>query len=342
MIRTRTTVVIGAEGGCELQLPSSAEMMARVAQGFEFRRMGTERETRDTTILAEYLGNVAKRLQKPEEEVRAAAERFRLATHIGRSVDALIDQNDNDPLVAMCGKLAIAHVTCQSEARSILRAEPRTPGELPIQGSDTWLFQLAQLITSGVTSRQIEHCMDELTVITFGYDRSFEHFLPWALSMAFGMDLVEARHIVAAKLRIIHPFGAAGRLPWQSGKGPECDWGVEQPRNILAIAAQLRTSSEALRDSHVRKTIRYAVGEARRLVFLGFAFQPQHVDLLIDHSLMRDPEILAMVCDQPPAIQAAILRVLKRKTGIIRDELIVPVDAKAGDLLRDYGLLLES
>ena len=342
MIRTKTTLVVGAGTALELQMPTNADLLSRIAQGFEFVRLGTETETRDNVLLAGYLSKAAGRLGKGDDDARLAAERIRQATKIGRSLDSIIDQHDTEPLIALCGKLAIVHYVCQGEARSLLRPEPRFAGDLPIQGTDTWLYQLGQLITDGVPRSRIDQCFNELTIINFNYDRAIEHFMPFALNLAFGMTLKEAQQLVAAKLRIFHPQGAIGRLPWQQSDAPEVEWGTEQPWNIHNLAVQIRSPAETARDQRNVQAIRGAVAGAKRLVFLGFGYQPQSIDLLIDYSLSHDPEILASVSDHPKAIQASIQRVLKRKTGIDREDLVMLVDSRSNDVLRDYSLLLES
>jgi hypothetical protein len=175
----------------------------------------------------------------------------RIASKLARSVDSLLDQHDTDQLISAAVKLAIVHFICQAEAKSTLRAEPRIAGDLPIQGTDTWLYQLGQLVTSGVPRSQVERCLDDLSIIRFNYDRSIEHFLPWAMVMAFGMELKEAQAIVAAKLRIIHPYGTIGQLPWQKGEAADCDWGTEQPWNIHNLSTLTRFAQHAVESSRI-------------------------------------------------------------------------------------------
>ncbi len=54
MIRTKTTLVIGAGAGAEIELPDRRELLNKVAQGFDFSRLGTELQTRDMQILASH------------------------------------------------------------------------------------------------------------------------------------------------------------------------------------------------------------------------------------------------------------------------------------------------
>ncbi len=342
MIRSKTTLIVGAGASCELQFPSNEELLTRVGQTFDFTRFGTGVQMKDSVLLAQYLQKSAARIGKNEADIRAAAERIRIASKLTRSIDSLLDQHDTDQLITIAGKLAIVHFISQAEAKSILRAEPRLAGELPIQGADTWLYQLGQLVTSGVPRSQVEKCLDDLSIISFNYDRSIEHFLPWAMVVAFGMELKEAQAIVAAKLRIIHPYGTVGRLPWQKGEAADCEWGTEQPWNIHNLAMMIRTSAEVQRDQQMMMQIRSSISGARRIVFLGFGFQPQNVDLLVDYGLSHDPEFAVTVHGMSRSNRESIIRMMKRKFGVEHDELLLVLDAKCNDLMRDFSLLLES
>lgn len=342
MIRTKTTFVIGAGASMELSLPGNDELLAKIGQSFEFARLGTDTQTRDALLLYQYLAKLAARIGKGEEDVLRAAERLRVASKLGRSIDTVLDQHDTDPLIAASAKLAIVHFLCQAEAKSILRLTPRVPGDLPIQGTETWLYQLGQLVTSGVPRSQVERSLDDISIICFNYDRSIEHFLPHAMVMAFGMSLKEAQLIVSARLRIYHPYGTIGRLPWQPGETAEVEWGTEQPWNIHNLAAGIRTSGEIMRDHQALMQMRGMVSNAKRIVFLGYGFQPQNIDMLIDYGLSHDPEVIATVFGMSPTNVNSITRMLRRKCGMETDENLIIAAQRANDVMRDFSLLLES
>ncbi|MBV1918774.1 MAG: hypothetical protein KUG65_12045 [Sphingomonadaceae bacterium] len=342
MIRSKTTLIVGAGASCELQLPSNEELLVKIGQSFDFTRFGTGLQIKDSVLLAQYMQKLSARLGKNDQDVHRAAERIRIASKLTRSIDSLLDQHDTNSLLTAAGKIAIVHFICQAESKSILRKEPRVPGDLPIQGADTWLYQLGLLVTSGVPRSQVEKCLDNLSIVNFNYDRSIEHFLPHAMVIAFGMELGEAQKIVAAKLRIIHPYGTVGRLPWQLGETADCEWGTEQPWNIQNLGSMIRTSSEVAGDQRMLMDVRGAVSNAKRIVFLGFGFQPQNVDLLVDYGLSHDPEVAATVYGLSQTNRTSVIRMLKRKMSIEDEESLLIMNAKCVDLMRDYSLLLES
>lgn len=342
MIRTKTTFIVGAGASCELQMPSGPELVTRIAQALDFARYGAELQTRDSTLMVQYLAKAASRGGAGEDVMHAAALRIRTAAKLGGSIDAILEQHNNDPMILMCGKLAIVHFICQAEAKSTLRLTPRVEGDLPLQGTESWLYQLATLITSGVPRSQAERCLDDLTVISFNYDRSLEHFLPHAFVMAFGMTLQEAQRLIAAKLKVLRPYGSVGRLPWQPGDMPECEWGTENPWNIHTLAGHIKTLSERQNDRQLIMALQHAVANAKRLVLLGFGFQPQNIDLLFDRGLSHQPEVLMTLYDMAPTNRNAVIRTVKRKTGLERDDQLMVMTARCYEMMRDYSMLLES
>jgi hypothetical protein len=341
MIRSRTTFIVGAGAGSEVQMPTGAELTQRIAQSFDFERFSGDIQTRDNTILQQYLARLAAPLNATGEEMRAAADRIFKAATLTGSIDAILEQQGADPLVAAAGKIAVAHFICQAESKSILRPEPKAPGELPMGGTENWLYEMARLITSGVPRGQAERCLDNVSVVSFCYDRGLEHFLPYTFTMAFGMALEEAQAIVAARLRVLRPYGSVGRLPWQAGDAPDCAWGVEMPPNINRLAGQVRTLAELRHDGQTLAAIGQAMTGAERLAVLGFGFDPGNVELLFSSPLEPGAEMLVTLHEMAPAARTAAETLLKRKTGLAGDRLIA-VTSRSFEAIRDYTLLLES
>lgn len=344
MLRTKTTMIIGAGASAELHLPGGQELLSRIIQGYDFSRLGTEAQTRDGQVLLGLLTKMGERTGKQPAQMVEAAERIRVAARLGSSIDTIIEQYDHDKLVGECGKLAIAYYIGQAEARSNLKDQGRLPGELPLQGkvAEYWLFHLGQLVTSGVPKSKIEQTLDDLTIICFNYDRAIEHFLPHALVMAYGLQLTDAQRIVAARLRIIHPYGTVGRLPWQNGEAAQAEWGADTPWNIHAIAQGIRTASECMRDQPMLRTIRGALAGGKRLVFMGFGFAAQNMDILFDYSLSHNPEVLVTSHGMAQGNRHTVAAMIKRMAGLESDDLLTMAHGKCFEVMRDYSLMLEN
>lgn len=323
-------------------MPDGREMLGKIAQGFDFTRLGTELQTRDMQMLASHFDKFSRRIGATQENLMEAGLKIRTSARVGTSIDNILEQHSHDPLVMAAGKLAIIYYTLQGEARSPLQIEPRDQGDLPLRGMENWLFQLGRLITAGVPRNKAEQCFDNLAIICFNYDRSIQHYLPFVVAMAFGMDLAEARQLVGAKLNIVHPYGNAGRLPWQPGESPDVEWGNEEPWNLQNLVKEIQTASERMRNRTFVTGLHSALAGSKKIVFLGFGFDPQNVDFLFDYSLSHDPDVIAAITGMNEPSKAAIFRMLKRRTGIEEDDLISVLDMRCFQLMRDYALFLES
>jgi hypothetical protein len=342
MIRTKTTLIVGAGASQEIHLPSGPELLERTAQAYDFYRFGGDQMTKDSTQLLRHLAKLAERPGHSQDKLYEATERLRISARMSSLVDTAIEQNDDNPLVTTVGKLAIAHFICQGEARSNLRPAPKNPGELPLQAGDFWLLELGKLMTAGVPRSKVHQCFENLSIISFNYDRSIEHFLPYALITAYGMTLQEAQRTVSQHLRIVHPYGTIGRLPWQSGEGADVDWGNETPWNMTNLVNQIRTAGELMKDQRALSEVRNAMLKSQRIVFMGFGYHPQNLDVLIDSTFSHNPEVLAGIHGLPGASQSTVVRMLRRKLGLDKDDRLMVINARCFDLFKDYAMLLES
>lgn len=342
MIRSKTTFVLGHGAAAELHFPGPADTLERIAAALDFSRASANQMTRDTAAILRHVGKLAERTGRSEEHLYRAAQRIHQAAKVGRTIEGVIDQNDDDPLVEAFGKLALAVFTLQSEQRSSVRATPQHQGGLPLQTGDYWLLELGRLISAGLPRSQLERGLSDIAIVSFTYDRSVEHVLPYVLSTAYGMTLQEAQRMVAGKLKVFHPLGSVGRLPWQTGDGPDVEWGNEAAWNIAALSAHIRTAGQAMKDRAVLGALRSAVAASSRIVFLGFDFAPAALDLMVDGSLSHNPELVIAAPGLVGANRAAAIRMLKRKTGVERDDRLIVGEGRCLDLLKDYTLLLES
>ena len=343
MIRTETTLVIGAGANCEIEMPAGAELLNRIAAGFDFDRLGSQVQTRDMVALAAIFEECAERLGTTYEAMLEAGRTIKQASRVTTSIDAGLEQygSDNANVIA-AGKIALAYYTLQNEAKSTLAVEPRDAGELPLRVTENWLFQLGQLITKGVPRAQAETCFDKLSIVCFNYDRAIEHYLPWVVSMAFGMDLEEARMLVGTHLRIVHPYGSPGTLPWIFGAGEPCEWGEQEPEDWLDLAKGFYTASERSRDKRFSSFLMAEIASGRRLGFLGFGFDPMNTSMLFDRVLDHDPDVMVALTDVGEGTKKAVHYLLKRNTGVRDPDLITIEDCKAYKLLQDNGLFLET
>jgi len=342
MIRTDTTLIIGAGANREIEMPDGRDLLAKIASGYEFERLESEVKSRDLISLAALFEQVAPDLDLTYEELVRGATAIRDATLVSTSIDAILEQYGHDQAVLAAGKLAIVYYTLQAEAKSTLAVEPRGPDELPLRGTENWLFQLGQLIVKGVPRARADECFEKLSIVCFNYDRAIEHYLPWVVQRAFGMTYEESCELVAGRLRIVHPYGVVGRLPWQAEEGNGVVWGNESPDNIVALSKRIFTASQRAKSRQFQSYLRAEMSRGKRLGFLGFGFDPMNVAMLFDELEHDNPDMLISLVGIGDVEQKAILRLIYRLTGITDESLITLENLKAFELLRDYGRFLES
>ena len=130
------------------------------------------------------------------------------------------------------------------------------------------------------TKATIAERRSTIAVISFNYDRTFEHFLLESLQNYWRFTAAEAAEILES-LAIYHPYGLVGYLPWME-KHPVAEFGkeTEQADKLLAYAQGIKTFTEKFDDAEEIAAIKRCVFDATRIVFLGFEFHEDNMRLL--------------------------------------------------------------
>ncbi|MDJ0278681.1 hypothetical protein QLH51_17955 [Sphingomonas sp. 2R-10] len=347
MIRVPTTFVIGAGASAELDFPTGPGLLRDISELLQF---GSQFDHVNGSSAALDIGLAYARLTgqsriNPSDPFYDAAARVRSAADIARSIDNVIDQNDDDPLVEMVGKLAIAYRLLTAEAESKLSEAPEQPGIFDLQNlRDTWLLPLGQMLTTDIRKSRVESIFDQLTIITFNYDRSIEAYLPTLLVAAYGLDHADAVAI-SQRVRIFHPYGQVGRLSWDLGVDGGIPYGWVARDRLELIAPQLRTFTEQLADGDELTAMRNAVQQAEHLVFLGFGFHRQNMRLLAPDMDAQSTKIIGSLYREPGPARETIVEELRRLTRPLGATMaIVPTlpGMTCTDLLTQYFLPLTS
>ena len=341
MIRTKTTLVIGSGAGEELDLPGSADLLSRILQALDFARLGSDLQTDDMSSFAKLIEAHAKKTKVDPMDMMAAAERIRTSGRIADTFECVMEQHAHDPHALAVAKLAIAQFTLLAEARSPLQRKVENDGDLPMRGTENWLYQFGKLVTAGVPRDQAGKCLDNLAIVNFSRDRSLEHFLPFMMATAFSMNLKEARALVGEKLNIAHPLGSVGRLPWEPDELPAAEWGDLTTDVVHSVVPVLDTASGRMKHKDYVTGLRKAVSGSRRLVFLGFSWHPREMDFLFDGPLDKQPDVLASAYGMPEPVKLAATRMMQDRAGMRADKLGL-VDMRNFELLREFSLFLQS
>ena len=178
-------------------------------------------------------------------------------------------------------KLAIVSTILNSEKNSNIFVDSDNIHKklklIDVKGS--WLSILFQLMASGVNHAEPEMSFENITFVNFNYDRCLEHFFHHAIAARFGIEFIKAKH-VSDRAKIIHPYGDLGQIgPFANGANSR--FGYEPNKDLTEVARGIRTYAEQQNgDDGIIQDLRKEISEADTLVFLGFAFHDQNLNLL--------------------------------------------------------------
>ena len=285
MFRSPTVLVVGAGASLEAGLPIGSELLRKLSSSLNLNFQFNQLQGGDPRIenaLRRYCmkttGDQQTGIELMNEYIHAGW-RIAEAAKEGLSIDAIIDQHENDRVEFM-GKLGIAREMLKAESGSKLRGVEGRVDELSLDRcKDTWLPRLGRLLVEGRKISAVDDIFENLTIITFNYDRCIEQYLPFSLVSHYGIKIAEARELTNG-LCIYHPFGTLGRLPWQEGEGPVVEFGNAEQADLVTVSRQIQTFTEQMEDEQTLNAMRSAMERADRIVFLGFAYHRPNLDLL--------------------------------------------------------------
>lgn len=283
MFKSRTVFVIGAGASCEAGLPAGTQLKQRIAEVLDIRFNHREQISGDygiTRALREAVESDDGRSGNINPHLHKAWQIRDVVPASAISIDNYLDAHDGDAETELCGKLGIVRSILSAESASLFRAADPERGQYNFDSKrlvDTWFSGFFQMATEGVRRGQAETAFNNVTLITFNYDRCIERFLPQALAAYYNLQIGEAQKIVGA-LPIIHTYGQVGMLPWQNPQDG-IPFGEADP-HLLPIARSIKTFTQGMDDEGALARMHRALEEAETVVFLGFAFHPSNVKLL--------------------------------------------------------------
>jgi hypothetical protein len=160
-----------------------------------------------------------------------------------------------------------------------------------------WYEHIFGVLSDGVPFSELYR--NRLSIITFNYDRSFEHFLITAMMNRYGRSESDCSGIINQHLEILHVYGSLGKLPWQTG--------ADERKNVVAYgvaglaegarAVRIRRAAEnitILHEGHDNSSdferARRLITQAEQALFLGFGYHPVNLrrlgiggDVLLPH-----------------------------------------------------------
>lgn len=283
----RTVLILGAGASAEVRLPVGSALKEHISKVLNFLIEEGRAAGGDSEVLDCFRADAKEKGTRDINPYLQAARQIRSGMPHALSIDNFLHQRRDDDKIEFCGKLAIVRTILDAEERSSLKSSDDQYAELT-GAAKTWLNGFFQLLVENCGRDDLETRLQQLEVISFNYDRVFEHFLFNALRSYYNLKPERAAEL-ASFVPVHHPYGQVGFLPWQqtgthpwSAHGGRVPYGCKANRTmLLELAKQIKTFTEGT-DPHSPQlaALRKSLNDAERVVYLGFGFHDQNMQLL--------------------------------------------------------------
>lgn len=270
----------------EAKLPSSDELKVLISKLLDIRRDQWGNVIAGDELMVGALSRHAK--INDSAPAFDAAQFISEKIYLAPSIDEFLDRRRESEDIRLCGKLAIVRAILRAEGdhQCLLLPHGTSKQNQRIEFSrlrKTWYLPFWYLLTHGISKEDdIKTRLQSVALVIFNYDRCVEHFLIGALK-----DLYEKPESEAAKLvqdmEIYHPYGTVGDLPAISPKGAVGFGETPNEDKLLKLTEKISTFTEERQNGSDLQRAHTAIAYAKRLVFLGFGFNEQNIQLLTPH-----------------------------------------------------------
>jgi hypothetical protein len=338
-------LVLGAGASKEVNLPIGTELKTEIARLLDIRfKHGNQQESGDYQI-TEALRLIASKEKDQIGQINAFLHmcwRIRDAMPQAMSIDNFIDCHADEAKITVCGKLAIARAILLAEANSTLTIDrSNVYNKLNFaKNAKSWFNGFFQLLTENCRIEGLPARLRSIGVITFNYDRCFEHYVFNAIQNYYGVTAEKSSELLT-NLEVHHPYGMVGALPWMR-RQTSIDFGTEVHGNeLVSVSQQLRTFTEGT-DPNVSDIdlVRATISDARRLTFLGFAFHRLNMELLFgadEPTKKRSTQgVFGSAFGMSPSDCAVISKELSAHTGLSNATIQLRNNLTCASLVQEY------
>jgi len=263
MITRRTVLVLGAGASEPYGFPVGASLARLISQQAtqlgEALQRGTGHPLRDIALPMVLNGAL------DIVQVRAFPKAFRESSC--STVDEFVEARGNHRFLTFV-KLATVHVLTQHERMETLFPDAgNRPAELN-EEVDWYRYLFGFLRTPSPT----DFADNQLKVITFNFDRSFEYRLFLMVRASYGLSAEDAGRLVAA-IPVFHVHGALGGPRWLGESRPDSrDYSPDpSSEQQVELMDRIRLVHEELPDSELEPAWRW-LEEAQTIAFIGFGY----------------------------------------------------------------------
>jgi hypothetical protein len=246
MLEVRTVFVLGAGSSVPYGFPTGIELSKTIAQGLRNGPM--------LSGLRDIGGIEAETLLHFREEFYESGK---------NSVDAFLEHRED---LMEVGKLVTAYALIEKEVLEEL-----------FTFRESWLRELYNRLNSTFE----EFGSNQVSFVTFNYDRSVENFFFKALSKSYNAAENDVKALMA-KIPIVHLHGRLGFLPWQ-GEVDSRAYNHQVTKDALQIAARnIKIIHEDITEGRDKDfaSAKKLLSEAEQILLMGFGYNSTNVERL--------------------------------------------------------------
>lgn len=271
----------------------------------------------------------------------AASRKIAAGIPFASSVDDFLFIHGDDEAVVAAGKAAIAASVLYAENKSYLArlghhddtVQAKALGAL----ETSWPLQLMKFLMPGIRAKDVGELFSDVAFVNFNYDRCLEHALYHGLQRTHALSPEEAGDVVKS-VAIVHPYGRAGYLSWEKQHPKVPFGGAHDGRTIIELASEVHTLTESHHTDDERQQIRALLTGAERIVFLGFGFHRQNIDLISPiqsaHEVTR-PQIFATAYGTSLSDQRIFARLINGAFAPDKQPVFADLDCQT--MLSNFG-----
>jgi hypothetical protein len=280
MFNRQTLFVVGSGASAEVGMPIGTQLASKIGKKLDIRfELGGEHIGSGDLELFQHIRSA---FRDNAREYQHVGWLIRDGIALSQSIDDFLDLHRANSKMNLYGKAAIVKSILETERSSKLYFDS-TGGVERFDASrvaDTWLVKFMHMLGRGIPKETAREIFDHVSFIIFNYDRCIEYFLLHSLQKLYGMPEEEASSILD-DLRIIHPYGLVSEL--RSRMCPDgLPFGCTDGLNLdyVSLAGNIKTYTEQVAAADLLSNIEAEMRKAECLVFLGFAYHSQNMQLL--------------------------------------------------------------
>lgn len=280
MFESKTLFVVGAGASAEIDLPVGSALLETIARKLNISFQDGIRLRSGDHQIADVIRRYAYTRNENHNLYYQKARMIEGAVPVAPSIDNFLDAHKKDEHLQFCGKLGVVASILEAERKSKLFVDEYNGGRDDLSRlNGTWYTAFMKMLVERVDLDEVESVFENISFITFNYDRCIQKFLHVALQRYYGIDPGRAANLIS-KLEIIHSYGSIGRLPFEGGQ-LVVPYGAKLDEvDLIKAAGRIRTFTEQVEGEGSLNAILESVGSAETIVFLGFGFHPQNMELL--------------------------------------------------------------